>query len=263
FCDALCVQFNDCCPDKADVCGGGGEAGAGGAGGGEAGAGGVGGGEAGAGGGEAGSGGGEAGAGGTGGGEGGAGGAGGEAGAGGGAGGGGEVAPVINEVVFNPPGIDVGCFAELKGTPGASLEGFALRALNGNGGTLINEILFTAEHAFDANGYFVVAQDANVVLPPGAAFIINPIVDLQNGPDNLVLVDPLGVTVDALGYSDAVGAFNPPNVFFGEGTFALQPFGTNAAPSMSRLPDGADSNDNSIDFGVGQPTPGAANVAGG
>ncbi|HEU4406122.1 MAG TPA: PKD domain-containing protein, partial [Polyangiaceae bacterium] len=81
FCDELCVQFNDCCPDKFDVCGGAGGAG----GGGEAGSGGAGGsGEAGAGGGEAGAGGGEAGAGGAGGAEAGSGGAGGgEAGAGG------------------------------------------------------------------------------------------------------------------------------------------------------------------------------------
>ncbi|HEU4406978.1 MAG TPA: hypothetical protein VFS43_17045, partial [Polyangiaceae bacterium] len=207
-----------------------------------------------------GAGGGEAGAGGAGGAEAGAGGAGG---AGGGAGGGGAVAPVINELVFNPPGTDVGCFAELKGTPSASLAGFVLRAINGNGGALIFEILFTAEHAFDENGYFVVAQDANVVLPPGAAFIINPVIDLQNGPDNLTLVDPAGVTVDALGYSDATGAFNPPNIFLGEGTFALQPLGTSAAGSLSRLPDGADANNNSIDFGVGLRTPGAANVVGG
>ncbi|HEU4538192.1 MAG TPA: hypothetical protein VFS00_28920, partial [Polyangiaceae bacterium] len=130
YCDAACVQFGDCCPDKFEVCDGAGGAGGSAGGAGEGGAGGV------AGGGGAG-GAGEGGASGAG--------AGGVAG-GGGAGGGGASSPVINELVFNPPGIDVGCFAELKGPPGASLAGFALRAVNGNGGTVYLEIPFTADH---------------------------------------------------------------------------------------------------------------------
>jgi hypothetical protein len=179
----------------------------------------------------------------------------------GGSGGGGVVPPVINEVVFNPPGTDVGCYTELHGTPGASLNGFILRAVNGNGGTTINEVKFTSAHSFDANGFFVVAQDNTVVLPAGAAFLISTFADLQNGPDNLVLLDPAGVTVDAVGYSDAAGKFDPPNFFVGEGTFALQPAGANAALSMSRIPDGHDTNNNGPDFPFGVKTPGAPNAA--
>jgi hypothetical protein len=169
--------------------------------------------------------------------------------------------PVINELFFNSKGADVGCFIELKGTPGASLNGFTLRAVNGAGGTTIDEVKFNATHVFDANGFFVVVQDTTVVLPAGAASIVNALADLQNGPDNLVLVDPTDVTVDAIGYSDVTGKFNPPNVFAGEGVFAVAP---NEAQldlnsTLSRQPDGNDTNNNAVDFGVGPRTPGAPN----
>ncbi|MCU0687888.1 MAG: hypothetical protein MUF34_37530, partial [Polyangiaceae bacterium] len=117
-------------------------------------------------------------------------------------------------------------------------------------------------HAFDANGYFVVAQDNTVVLPAGAAALVSNLIDLQNGPDSLVLVSPgpSSVTLDALGYSDAAGQYAPPNVFAGEGTTALQPAGANAAASLSRLPDGSDTSNNSVDFKFGTKTPGASNT---
>ncbi|HEU4405478.1 MAG TPA: hypothetical protein VFS43_09330 [Polyangiaceae bacterium] len=52
-----------------------------------------------------------------------------------------------------------------------------------------------------------------------------------------------------------------PNVFLGEGTFTLQPAGANAALSLSRLPDGDDTNNNGVDFALGVKTPGAPNSA--
>ncbi|HEU4539318.1 MAG TPA: hypothetical protein VFS00_34595, partial [Polyangiaceae bacterium] len=170
---------------------------------------------------------------------------------------------MINESVFNPPGADKSCYLELKGPPGASLAGYTLRAINGNGGQPYNAITFGANAALDANGYFVVAQDNTVLLPPGAAVLINGFPDLQNGPDSVALVGPDGVVLDALGYSDGLGKFDPPNVFAGEGKFALQPTGPNEGASLSRLPDGGDTNDNATDFGFGERTPGAANVAAG
>ncbi|HEU4405954.1 MAG TPA: lamin tail domain-containing protein [Polyangiaceae bacterium] len=183
------------------------------------------------------------------------GGAGGAGGAGGGAG-----SLVINELVINPAGDDAGCFIEIKGTPGTPLAGRGLRAVDGEGGAIYAEFRFTEAHALDANGYFVVAQDAAVVLPQNAAFVIDPIANLQDGPDTIILTAPGGVAIDAVSYSDEQGKFDPPNPL-GEGQFALQPSGLNLLDSLSRLPDGNDTGNNATDFAFGEPTPGAANVA--
>lgn len=189
----------------------------------------------------------------------GAGGTGGEAGGAGGEGGGGPV--VINEIVLNPLGTDAGCFIEIKGTPGASLDTLRLRAVNGNGGAIYNEFRFDATHTFDANGYFVVAQDSKVLLPPGAAFVIDGFADLQNGPDTVILTALGGVPIDAVAYSDDLGKYDPPNVNLGEGQFVIQPNGPYASKSLSRLPDGNDTGNNATDFVYGDLTPGAPNAA--
>ena len=44
----------------------------------------------------------------------------------------------------------------------------------------------------------------------------------------------------------------------GEGSPAIDP--TNSAQTVCRLPNGSDSNDNAVDFGLCTPTPGAANL---
>jgi hypothetical protein len=166
---------------------------------------------------------------------------------------------VINELYFNSAATDAGCFIELKGPAGTSLEGYKLQGVNGKPGTqapLYATLTFEASHALDANGYFVVAQDAGVILPPGAAFAVSLFADLQNGPDNVVLVDPAGARVDAVAYTGLGGTFDN---FDGEGMAASGP--SNDTLSLSRLPDGTDNNDNATDFAVSAKTPGAANVA--
>ena len=76
--------------------------------------------------------------------------------------------------------------------------------------------------------------------------------DLQNGPDNVQLV--LGaVVVDALGY----GTFIAGTFFVGEGGPAVG--ANNTTQSLSRLPNGIDTNDNAADFALATQTPGAAN----
>ncbi|HEU4409833.1 MAG TPA: hypothetical protein VFS43_31560 [Polyangiaceae bacterium] len=183
----------------------------------------------------------------------------------GGSGGGGSGPIVINELAYNSKGTpDAGCYIELKGPPGASLANHSLRSINGNGGTLIAEFKFSSGQALDANGYFVIAQDNTVTVPAGGAIVVSTFADLQNGPDSLVLVNnATSATLDAVGYSDALGAFNSPNIFQGEGKFAIAPTTpqVDLGFALSRLPDGGDTNDNFTDFGIGARTPGAANVA--
>ncbi len=183
---------------------------------------------------------------------------------GGGAGGGGNpTGVVINEIFINPPGDnDEGCYIEIKGPPGTSLNGYKVRGANGSamGATYVEMELFPTDR-IDASGYFVLIQDDSVEVPEGGSLGLDGRVNLQNGPDNVLLVDPSGAIVDAVGYSDTGGAFPNNGGFVGEGTFAVQPNGDNATASLSRLPNGRDTNNNSADFAPGVPTPGADNVS--
>ena len=79
--------------------------------------------------------------------------------------------------------------------------------------------------------------------------------DLQNGPDSLVLRDPAGSVVDALGY----GAFGMgAGAYAGEGMPAPDP---PAGHSLARRFANLDTDDNAVDFVVlAMPTPGFAAV---
>lgn len=176
---------------------------------------------------------------------------------------------VINELFFDTPATDAGCFVELKGPPNTNLSGYKLRGINGKQTTpqdFYAEIVFDESHVFNANGYFVIAQDATVFGAGGAAgagggFVINAKADLQNGPDNVLLLGPGDVVVDGVGYSGVDGTFELPDVFRGEIATAVSPPDVNKGFSLSRLPDGADVGNNAIDFGLGTRTPGGPNVA--
>ena len=155
---------------------------------------------------------------------------------------------VINEVLYDPPSKDAGCFVELMGPPGLSLDDYFLLGVNGEGGKQYNLIALSG-HRVPSDGYFVVAQDKNV---PDAD-LIDGKVDFQNGPDNIELWRG-EKKIDAVGYGDFSEA-----VFTGEGdpTFDLSGY------SIGRRPDGADTDNNSSDF-VGLPiaSPGKPNGPG-
>ncbi|MCU0686363.1 MAG: lamin tail domain-containing protein, partial [Polyangiaceae bacterium] len=140
-----------------------------------------------------------------------------------GSGGGAGAGPiVINELYYDGPGADTGSFIELKGPPGASLANYRLQGVNGNSppGSFYGELAFNTTHIFDANGYFVVAQDDTVSIAAGAAFRINSFANLENGPDNVVLLGPDDAIVDAVGYTGIGGTFAETQTFVGEGKAA-------------------------------------------
>ena len=156
--------------------------------------------------------------------------------------------PVISEIVYDPSGPDVGCFIEIFGAPGLDLAGYTLDAVNGSDGTVTAVATLTG-HSIGASGYFVLAQDAMVIVPAGASKLIKVTADLQNGPDSVVLKHSGGV-VDALGY----GSFAMGQFFKGEKFPAMT-----TSASLCRVPSGKDTGDNSVDFSVCAATPGAAN----
>ena len=153
----------------------------------------------------------------------------------------------INEVYINPLGTDVGCYVELYFPGGASLDGYTLVGVNGNGGTDYNEISLDG-YAIPATGYFVIAQDNSVA----GSNLIDSNVNYQNGPDNIQL-RYMSEVVDAIGYGDFSDA-----EFAGEGEPAPAYF--SGEHSHSRIPDGNDSDDNLDDFVSGELTPGEANI---
>ncbi|MBN1549914.1 lamin tail domain-containing protein, partial [bacterium] len=154
----------------------------------------------------------------------------------------------INEMYINPPGTDVGCYVELYYPGGISLDGYSLVGVNGYNGSDYQSIALDG-YSIPADGYFVIAQDASV----SNADLIDSNVNYQNGPDNIQLRDGSDV-VDAIGYGD----FLPTEFFAGEGSPAPAYF--TGEHSHSRIPDGNDTNDNSVDFQSGNLTPGTMNI---
>ncbi|MBE0433878.1 hypothetical protein IBX73_10505 [candidate division WOR-3 bacterium] len=152
----------------------------------------------------------------------------------------------INEVYYDAPGTDSLCFIEIFGPGSFSLDGFALVGVNGNGGVVYGTIDLTG-YTIPPSGFFVVADHPNV---PNVN-LVDPLANLQNGPDNLELRLG-GITTDAVGYGTLNGW-----VFAGEWLPAVV---VEPGHSLGRYPDGNDTDNNSVDFHDYEvPTPGTAN----
>jgi len=155
---------------------------------------------------------------------------------------------VINEILYDSGGSDKGCFVELFGKPDLKLNDYKLIGVNGDKGQAYGEIKLSG-HTIPPDGFFVIAQDKNVL----NADMIDFNADYQNGPDNIELWY-MDKKVDSVGYGDFTNA-----VFTGEGTPTLDLSGY----SIGRRKDGFDSNDNSVDFvGLATLSPGSSNWPG-
>lgn len=158
--------------------------------------------------------------------------------------------PLISELLYDALGADSGqVFVELYGPAGFSLDNWVLEGVNGADGG-VGPVLQLAG-PIPADGLFVVADtEAGVTSVINADLLLD--FDFQNGPDSVVLRDPLGQVADALGY----GVFGAADVFAGEGTAAPDPA---AGWSLARRFADVDSNDNAADFlALDVPTPGVA-----
>ena len=152
---------------------------------------------------------------------------------------------VINEVLYDGPGSDMGMFTELKGEPGLSLDGYSLVGVNGSGGVVYRTIDLTG-NVIPADGYFVVAQDGTVA---NGDFVTGD-ADWQNGADQVQLLS--GSTI-----LDSVCYGSDPDLVCEGGTNAPDVTG---GTSLARCPDGSDTDDNMADFLADEtPTPGEMN----
>ncbi|MFO0756105.1 MAG: DUF4215 domain-containing protein [Byssovorax sp.] len=153
---------------------------------------------------------------------------------------------VINEIVYDPflVGSDEGCFVELRGEKGLPLDGYSLSYYDG---------ITNAETVFAFNGkkisqdgYFVIHQYGG---GGGASDLSAGGVDLPDYAGSLVLRSGNDV-VDAV-------SFGAPSVVWGEKMPAEAVGGIGL--SLSRIPNGQDTNDNAADWKIGCWTPWSKN----
>jgi hypothetical protein len=152
---------------------------------------------------------------------------------------------VINEIYYDSPGDDRGCFIELKGAPGTKLEGLTLATFNSKGNDAGTVLL---AGTISPSGYFVIGQDGSA--PNRDA--VNAFMNLPNSGGALQLKRGSSV-LDAVAYGEAPSSGKGAR---GEGRAVKD---AKSGESLARIPDGADSNDNAKDFRAGKPTSGRSN----
>ncbi len=161
---------------------------------------------------------------------------------------------VINEIDYDQPGSDTGEFIELYNAGGAdvSLGGYSVDLVNGSGGTVYNLIALPAV-TLAAGDYFVVcAQSATT---PNCDLDITPDSNLiQNGSPDAVALMLDGVVADTVSYEGDISA----PYTEGSGVGLVDDSGIPFA-GISRLPNGADTDQNNLDLSLRCITPGAAN----
>ncbi|HET8757747.1 MAG TPA: Ig-like domain-containing protein [Solirubrobacteraceae bacterium] len=162
---------------------------------------------------------------------------------------------VVNEVDYDQVGTDTTEFLEIRNnaTTSVNLDPYAVRFVNGaNNQIYLNFDLPSVDLA--PGGHYVVCGDVAAVT--NCNLDIGNASDLiQNGAPDAVAIVQGDTVIDAVSYEGLVPGYS-------EGTTA--PTDTAAGPpagpeSISRVPDGCDTDDNGVDFQRVPSTPGVAN----
>ncbi len=167
---------------------------------------------------------------------------------------------VINEVDYDQPGTDFAEFIELRnnGSEAVDLAPYQVVLVNGNGDSVYKTIDLPAV-SLAAGDYFVICGDSDEVL--GCDLDVSPDSNLvQNGAPDAVAIVLNGTVVDALSYEGSVAAPYTEGSGAGSDNSSGGTGGPNENKSLSRLPDGNDTDDNSADFSLRCITPGSANT---
>lgn len=172
-----------------------------------------------------------------------------------------QVAPavgdlVINEVSYDDAGTDAESFIELYNVSGNLLDMTTVDLVGWNNGAAeYNRQTLTGTLA--ANGYYLIFSNSNsgdLVATPDHTWSGNP----QNGGNDGLFIELNGsaTILDSVMYEGSGHPATAPDM--GE---APGQDGASDGTSLSRRPDGADTDDNAVDFAVVAFTPGAANPA--
>lgn len=157
---------------------------------------------------------------------------------------------VINEVDYDQPGTDSVEFVELKnvGSSPVDLSQLILQLVNGNGGAVYQSYALPAV-SLAAGDYFVVC--ANSANTPNCDLDVSPDSNLiQNGSPDAVALLFAGQIIDAVSYEGDTAGYTE-----GSGV-GLE---DNGDGSIGRCDDGADTDQNNVDFLFRPITPGATN----
>ena len=164
---------------------------------------------------------------------------------------------VINEIDYDQPGTDTAEFVEIRNDDSVSvdLSAYNIQMINGNGGAEYRLFNLPAVNLAPSD-YFVLCGDAANV--PNCDLDVSPNSDLiQNGPPDAVALRFGTTIIDTVSYAgNTVAPYTE-----GAGIGLLDdPAFTGA--SISRCPDGTDTNQNNVDFSLQNTaiTPGAANA---
>ncbi|MEQ9498560.1 MAG: lamin tail domain-containing protein [Deltaproteobacteria bacterium] len=169
---------------------------------------------------------------------------------------------VINEVDYDQPGGDTTEFVELyNGTASAvSLANLALVFVNGNTDAEYLRVDLSQAGSLEAGGYLVLGN-ATIA---SASFVLEDSTVQNGAPDGIALVNTqTQEVIDAVSYegrieSAALDGFGRSVELTSGTTLSAR---DNGDGSIARLPNGADSGDDDVDWGeTATPTPGGANV---
>ena len=163
---------------------------------------------------------------------------------------------VINEVlVAANTGSGRVPYLELKGPPGADLSCLRLQGINGKDCAAYQVLDFEDldDPTMPADGYWLMSSEEGLA----AADHVSSKANYQDGPDGVELVyrhaRDGALLLDSMAYGAALDECG-----VGEGAPAPEP---GKDSSLARMPDGADTGDNAVDFVVcSAPSPGAANA---
>jgi uncharacterized protein len=163
---------------------------------------------------------------------------------------------VVNEVDYDQAGTDTAEFLEIRNdasTP-VNLDTYAVRFVNGaNNAIYLNADLPNVDLA--PGGHYVVCGDQVTV--PACNLDVGAATDLiQNGAPDAAAIVQGDTVVDAVSYEGRVPGYTEGPGTAPTDTAAVPPAGPE---SISRVPEGCDTDDNALDFQRVPATPGAAN----
>ena len=168
---------------------------------------------------------------------------------------------VINEIDYDDPGADSHSFIELKNISGKTSDLSELEIVGVSNGTTEYFSFRPESRSLSAGEYHVFAttDDSDDVSTPDE--IMSGVSSIQNGPDDgihLRLYEDSNIIIDSVSYEgDAAHPDNSPDS--GDAGTDAPDDSTAVYMSLSRVPDGEDSNNNSNDFSWKEATPGEMN----
>ncbi|MEJ2128889.1 MAG: lamin tail domain-containing protein [Woeseiaceae bacterium] len=166
-----------------------------------------------------------------------------------------DVTLVINEIDYDQPSTDAAEFIELKnvGAADVDLTGVTVVLVNGNGDSVYNTFALPAETLAPGDYFVICANPANT---PGCDLDVSPNTNLvQNGAPDAVAIMSGATQIDGVSYEGDV-----PSVVEVSGA-GLADSGSTPFVSISRFPDGVDTDQNNVDLSLRCTTPGKPNSA--